>query len=195
MRGLIIVVILLAVGLCSGAVSGDDIKAEQSVYRLGIGDIFNISVLQPQELTVTVTVAPDGTINFPYIGNLAVQKKTLAEVQEAVQTKLGDGYMKYPVVSVFLQESRSRKFIVYGEVAKPGTYTLDEKTTVLKAVSMAGGLTKFGSLQTVKVLREKENEAGYTPIMVNLNDVLKGNSLEDILVKPGDIIVVSEGAF
>ena len=170
-------------------------KQEQAIYRLGIGDVLNISVLQPQEMTVTVTIAPDGTINFPYIGSLSVQGKTLIEVQDVVQAKLGDGYMRYPVVSVSLQESNSRKFIVYGEIEKPGTYVLDNKITVLKAVSIAGGLTKFGSSNSVKILREKKNEPGYTMIKVNLNDILKGSSSADILINPGDIIVVSEGAF
>ena len=165
------------------------------VYTLDVGDVLNISVLQPQSLSVTVTVAPDGTINFPYIGMVPAKDKTLGEVQDAIQSKLADGYMKYPVVSVLLQESRSRKFFVYGEVQKPGTYPLDNRTTVLKAISLAGGLTKFGAIDTIKILREKKDEAGYTEIKVNLKQIMKGGSKEDILLGSGDIVVVSQGAF
>ena len=165
------------------------------VYTLDVGDVLNINVLQPQSLSVTVTVAPDGTINFPYIGMVPAKDKTLGEVQDAIQSKLADGYMKYPVVSVLLQESRSRKFFVYGEVQKPGTYPLDNRTTVLKAISLAGGLTKFGAIDTIKILREKKDQAGYTEIKVNLKQIMKGGSKEDILLGSGDIVVVSQGAF
>ena len=102
-------------------------------YTLGIEDIIQINVLQPEEISVTVTVAPDGTINFPYIGIVNVASKSLDVVQDNIQERLADGYMKYPVVSVTLVESRSRKFFVYGAVVKPGTYPLEKNTTVFSA--------------------------------------------------------------
>ena len=99
------------------------------------------------------------------------------------------------VVSVFLEYSMSRKFYVYGEVNKPGTYPLEENATVLKAISMAGGFSKFGSSSRVKVLRERKDKPGYVPIKVNINDIMQGKAEEDILLLPGDIVVVSEGVF
>jgi polysaccharide export outer membrane protein len=165
------------------------------IYKVGVGDILNISVIQPQEISVTVTVAPDGTINYPYIGLVHVQGLNLAETQEIIQKKLAEGYMHFPVVSVILQESRSRRYFVYGEVQKPGTYPLDDKTTVLKAISVAGGLTKFGSTSRVQVLRENETEPGYKYLKVNIKALMEGAAQEDLLIQPGDIIVISESGF
>ena len=100
-----------------------------------------------------------------------------------------------PVVLVSLQESRSKKFFVYGEVVKPGTYQLDDNTTVLKAISMAGGFTKFGSSSRVKLLRPHEMRAGYDNIKVDIKAVMNGDSEADLLIHPGDMVVVSEGVF
>ncbi len=149
--------------------SAIDKKAAQEVvacveYRVGVDDVIEVVILQPEKIAVTATVSPDG-------------------------------YMKYPVVVVTLKESRSKKFFVYGEVMKPGTYYLDENATVLKAISMAGGFTKYGSSSRVKVLRPKKDSPGYEAIKVNIKAVMDGASTDDVVLEPNDIIVVSEGIF
>lgn len=169
--------------------------ARQEAYTVGVDDILEISVLKPDELLRVVNVAPDGTITFPYIGTIEVKDLTVPQIQEKIQAALADGYMKYPVVVVSLQESRSRKFFVYGEVIKPGAYLIAENATVLRAISMAGGFTKFGSSSRVKVLRPKQEEAGYETIKIDIKKVMEGDSEEDILLQAGDMVVVSEGVF
>jgi polysaccharide export outer membrane protein len=103
--------------------------------------------------------------------------------------------MKYPVVSVALKESRSRKFFVYGEVMRPGSFPLEENMSVLKAISMAGGFTKYGSSSRVKLLRPKKEAAGYETKNVDIKAVMDGDSSKDLLIEPEDMIVVSEGIF
>lgn len=164
-------------------------------YAIGVGDILELSILQPEKMLVNVAVAPDGSISVPYIGSLTVKGLTLTDAQNTIQTSLSDGYMKYPVVVLSLVESRSRKVLVYGEVIRPGEYPLDEESTVLRAISMAGGFTKYGSSSRVKVLRPKKDGPGYDSIKININDLMNGQPEADILVKPGDIVVVSEGVF
>jgi len=163
-------------------------------YLVGVDDILDIVIIQPEPLPGVYTVSVDGTISFPYIGNVEVRGKTLDEIKAEIETRLSEGYLKYPVVSVALKQSLSNKFFVYGEVMKPGTFLADDKTTVLKAISMAGGFTKFGST-TVKVLRPKKNGSGYDTKKVNVNAVMSGNSKADLIIESGDIIVVSESLF
>jgi polysaccharide biosynthesis/export protein len=191
---------LTALFLFTGAAFCADVKTEPKApaaieYAIGIDDVLDISVLQPEKLSVTVTVSPDGSINFPYIGTVQSKGLTLIGLQEQIQKRLSEGYMKYPVVSVFLRENRSKKFFIYGEVNRPGTYMIDENSSVLKAISTAGGFTKFGSSSRVKVLRPKANEAGYDTIKVNLGSAMDGNSQADVVLHSGDIVVVSEGVF
>lgn len=169
--------------------------ARTGEYRVGVGDILEISVIQPESIMNLSPVASDGTITFPYIGSVKVQGMLLGDVQNEIQSRLADGYMKYPVVSVTLKESHSRKFFVYGEVMKPGTYPLEDNTTALKAISIAGGMTKFGSTSRVKILRPYKDKAGYETIKVNMDAAMKGSADSDIVLQPEDIVVVSEGIF
>jgi polysaccharide export outer membrane protein len=172
-----------------------DSTAAVGPYMIGVDDVLEINVLKPETLTSTVSVSPDGTINFPYIGNVMLKGRTVEQVQQEVQTRLGDGYMKYPIVSVALKESRSRKFFVYGEVLKPGAYAIEENTSVLRAISIAGGFSKFGSSSRVKVLRPKKGGPSYEPIKINITAVMDGDCSADLLLRAGDVIVVSEGIF
>jgi len=165
-------------------------------YQVGPNDILDINILQPEPpLLNTVTVSPDGDITFPYIGTVSVKGKTLAQIQEDVQKRLGDGYIKYPVVSVDLKQSHSRRFFVYGEVVKPGAYDMEENMTVLGGISIAGGFSQFGSASRVKILRPKKGTTGYDVIKVNVKDVMDGVADSDPAIDQGDIIVVSEGIF
>lgn len=164
-------------------------------YRIGVEDVLDISVLQPDPLAATVTVSPDGSVSFPLIGGVRIKGLTTEEAQHEIERRLADGYMKYPVVSVSLRESRSRKFFVYGEVIKPGAYPMEEHATVLKAISIAGGFTKFGSSSHVKILRQQPNQPGYETIPINIKAVMDGNAQQDVLLQDGDMVVVSEGVF
>jgi len=168
--------------------------AQPSEYRVGNEDVLDIAVLQPEPMALTVTVSPDGSITFPYIGKVEVKGKTPAEVQDEIQRRLADGYLKYPVVSVAVKESRSKKFYVYGEVLKPGTYFLEDNMTVLKAISSAGGFTKYGNSSRVKILRTKPGSAGYDMIKINMKLIMNGLA-QDTVLEPGDIVQVEEGVF
>jgi len=196
MKKLVLAVLAVFVSMAA-AHAADKQPAQEAVveYAIGIDDVLDISILQPEKLSVTVTVSPDGAINFPYIGMVRAKGLTLIHLQEQIQKRLSEGYMKYPVVSVFLRENRSKKFFVYGEVLKPGTYLLDENTTVIKAISMAGGFTKFGSSSRVKVLRPKTEGTGYEAMKVNINAAMEGDSKADVVLHSGDIVVISEGVF
>jgi len=179
-------------------VVGTKTQAEETPleeYLVGINDILQIDILRPEALTAMETVTPDGAISFPYIGTVMVKGKTLNQIQQLIQSKLADGYMKYPVVTVSLKESRSKKFFVYGEVVHPGSYPIEPNTTVLKAISIAGGFTKYGSSSNVKILRTRDEGVGYNAIKVKIRAIMGGDSDSDLILKSGDIVVVSEGIF
>jgi polysaccharide export outer membrane protein len=169
-------------------------QRSEDEYPVGIDDVLEISVIQPDKMNYTVRVSPDGFISFPFIGNVKVKGLTLSQVQEKIRTELENGFLRYPLVYVSLVESRSRRFFVYGEVEKPGTFPLEENTTILRAISMAGGLTKFGSA-SVKLLSPRESNEGYELTRVNLNKILDGDPQADIVIKPGDVLVVAGGMF
>lgn len=164
-------------------------------YTVGIGDILEVSILKPEQLKNTVTVSPAGEISVAYLGTINVIGKTVGQVQKIIQWRLARGYLKYPVVVVSLLKSHSRKFTISGEVIRPGTYALEVNTTVLKAISIAGGFTRFGSKSKIKILRPRKDRPGYNSIIVDLQKVMDGKGEADIEIVAGDIIIVSEGLF
>lgn len=169
--------------------------SQDNIYRVGIGDILEVRILKPDEITDRSTVSPSGEISVAYIGSVHAKGKTISEIQKHIQWSLSNGYLKYPVVVVSLIESNSRNFTVSGEVVRPGTYQLQENTTVLKAISISGGFTRFGSKSRVRLLRPNLDKPGYQNIKINLKKAIDGDAKEDIMLQPGDILIVSEGFF
>jgi polysaccharide export outer membrane protein len=90
---------------------------------------------------------------------------------------------------------RSKEFLMYGEVNKVGVFPLEKDITVMKALTMAGGLTKWGSESRVKVLRKTGDGKKLEIINVNINEVLKGNAEADMNLQPDDIVMVSTRMF
>ncbi len=198
LRSTILFILLLLISVYSYAAENGTpaVSSPTSVslqYQIGVDDIIEIDVLQPQQLASTLTVAPDGTITFPYIGSVQVKGCTLADVQQKIQAGLMD-YMKYPVVSVSLTQSRSRMFYVYGEVNHPDSYVIQENMTVVQAISVAGGFTKVASTNDVKILRHNHDGSGSNTITVRVSDVMSGKS-QDVKVEPGDVITVPQKFF
>ncbi len=163
-------------------------------YLVGVDDIILVTVIQPDKLESELTVSPDGAITFPYIGKVVVKGLTLMQIQENIQTRLAD-YMKYPVVTVSLRESRSRMFFVYGEVKIPGAYPIQQNMSVLRAVSMAGGFTPVAATNEVKILRAKADQSGNETLTTDVSAVMQGKTQNDIKVEAGDVITVSKRFF
>jgi len=180
----------------SADVPAVELLATATDYTVGPGDILEINILQPDKMSTRSSVSPDGYITVPYIGQVKVEKFTTDQVQIEIEKRLADGYMKFPSVMVSLLESHSRKFFVYGAVERPGSFALeDNNMTILRAISVAGGFTRFGSSSRVKMLRAKKDGPGYETIKININGVMAGDSHADMILQNGDIIVISEGIF
>lgn len=165
-------------------------------YKIGIDDILELNVLQPDTFSTRVTVSPDGSITFPYIGEVKVRGMTLKQIKLEIETRLADGFMKYPLVNVLLLESRSRKFFIYGDVAKPGAYALEKEVTVLQAIALSGGFTRFNSSSRVSILRPFENrKLGFQTIEVDIKAAMRGFSSANPVVQADDMVMVSQGTF
>ncbi|MFO0792872.1 MAG: SLBB domain-containing protein [Candidatus Brocadiaceae bacterium] len=88
---------------------------------------------------------------------------------------------------------RSKDFFIYGEVAKPGKFVLEDNMTVLRAISLAGGFSKYGSPDKVKILRTVPGKTEYESIKVDIKGAVSGQVGKDIRLEPQDIVVVMEG--
>lgn len=160
-------------------------------YTISVDDVLDISVRDHADLKTVAPVAADGTISFPYIGRVSVKGMSLPEIEKEISQKLAEGYIKYPAVSVALSTTKSLRYFVYGEVLKPGRYTLEDNTTVLKALSLAGGITPDGLYGNIKLKRKQKDKQEYMEFSVITNGDKKDNYAGgDMPVQVDDILVV-----
>lgn len=166
--------------------SGGPLSATDQNYRLGPEDVVHISVWGNDEITLDVTVRPDGKISVPLIQDVQAEGLNAAELADVIHSRLL-AFIREPQVSVIVKQVNAPKFFVIGNVARPGTYPLRGNTSVLQALSLAGGFTEFASRRRIKVVRDWGGR----------QDVRKVNYFEIIdegdgnyLLRPGDTIVV-----
>ncbi|MCZ8129681.1 MAG: polysaccharide biosynthesis/export family protein [Steroidobacteraceae bacterium] len=157
-------------------------------YRLSPGDQLEISVWKEPELTKTVIVRPDGRFSVPLAGEIAASGRTTAQVQAEISSRL-QKYIPEPVVTASLTALEGNRVYVIGQVTKPGTYVMNPRLTVLQALSVAGGMTPFASVNDILVLRG--TGATQRVIPFRYADVVRGRSLEQNLVlEAGDVVIV-----
>ena len=178
--------------LPSGTVKGSETKYESAVndpaYVIGPDDIINISVWREAELSRTIPVRPDGKISLPLLNDIQAAGLTPTELSTAITEKLKK-YVTDPQVTAIVTEIRSRRVYILGEVNRPGAYPLLPNMTVLQALSSAGGFSQFADLKKISVLRNEGGKQMRYPF--DYKEVVKGaKAKQDILLKPGDTIVV-----
>ncbi|MHB1516200.1 MAG: polysaccharide biosynthesis/export family protein [Acidiferrobacteraceae bacterium] len=163
-------------------------RIASGAYRVGPGDILDISVWQEKKLKQEVLVAPDGTISFPLVGTVHVGGETVGEIRRDLTRRLGQ-YIAAPTVNVSLRKVVNNTVYVVGRVNKPGEFVAPGYVDVLQALSMAGGLTPFADENDIKVLR-RENGKDLV-FRFHYSQVEDGEHLkQNIVLKPGDVVVV-----
>src|SRR5467141_551200 len=157
-------------------------------YKIGPQDVLRIDVWKETEVSRAVPVRPDGKISLPLLND--VQAAGLTPMQ--LSGVIADGLKKYmndPQVTVSVSEINSRRIYVTGEVTRTGAFPLLPNMTVLQALSSSGGFTAFAKLKNIYVLRVEEGKQVKHPF--NYKDVVSGkNQAQNILLQPGDVIVV-----
>ena len=144
--------------LLSITVSSYNIEAAKPFNSLGDQQVL-AQALQSQtnavELLTGYFVDSEGFIDMPVIGRFNVNKKTIAEVKEALVNEM-KVYLKDPVVNIRVLNF---KVSVLGEVKTPGTIRLTNKRiTIFEAIGMAGDLTAYSNRTNVIIIREKNGK-------------------------------------
>jgi len=156
-------------------------------YRLGPEDQIRVSVWENTQLTLDLVVRPDGKISMPLIQDVTAAGRTTIELAAQIRQKLTT-FLKEPQVSVIVLQINAPKFFVIGNVLRPGTYPLRAETSVLQALSLAGGFTQFASVKKIKLIR---NIAGRQEVrQINYNKMIDDGGEGNYILGSGDTIVV-----
>ncbi len=141
------------------------VRAEQSPYLIGPGDMIDISVWKDEALTKSVVVLPDGNISFPLIGEIHAVGRPLSEIKAEVEEKV-KSYVPEPTVSVEIKQVNSMLVYVIGRVNQPGRFILNTNVNVLQALAMAGGLNPFAKRDKIRILRKEGDKTSHLPVQV-----------------------------
>ncbi len=153
-------------------------------YKIGPADVLKIEVWGEDKYSGLFTVDQDGKFVYKLVGELEAGGLTREEVKDNVEKALSK-YLVKPRVEVTVQEVQSKKYYLNGLVNHPGEYLLIVPTTILQAISKAGGLQDFANAKKIYVLR------GSTKIPFNYKEVSQGKKMDqNILLKPGDQVFI-----
>ena len=158
------------------------LSAEDQSRRLQAGDRLEIHLRAiPNPENMKSVVDENGTLNFPFIGAIKVVGLTCSEAERLVEKAYVDGGI-YRHITVIIVPPES-EYAVQGEVLRPGPYPLSRDMTLMQALSRAGRFTEFADATRVKLIRGKET------LEINVKRI-EQNKEKDIIVKPGDVILV-----
>lgn len=195
--------LLLAISLLAGCnrhvpttYPTQEVYAEDTT--LGQRDEFEVRVFRHEEMSGVYAVSDQGTINFPEIGTVEVRGKTPEQVEQEIQTRLADGFLVDPIVSVRVKEYKSKTISVFGQVRKPTTIPYVVGMSIADAISQAGGFTPMASKDAVKVTRNVVSqtsggtrETKKVSFSVPVESIAKGEA-QPFYMRPGDTIFVPE---
>lgn len=172
-------------------------EATDYEYLIGVGDIMSIVVWDHPELTAPFgsfnnikdqgnVVREDGTIFYPFVGQVKVAGRTARAVRNELAEKLAT-YIESPQLDVKIASYRSQRFFVTGSVNGPGSFPVsDVPVRVVEAIGMAGGLRDDADMFDVTLSR------GADSFNVPLFDILyEGDVRGNALLQHGDVLHIA----
>ncbi len=142
----------------------------------------------PRGLSRLVTVRPDGYVTFPMVGETAVSGKTIHEVNDYLNEKY-EGVLPGLHCDLFLERHSGTVVYVVGEVRKPGSFAIAKPISVTEAVAMAGSFTDDAELDSVMVIRKRDQSLTATRLDVrDMQDFTTASAF--FYLQPDDIILV-----
>lgn len=194
-RSIIAAALISIGGVGCGDPPASEYPAQQAYVEdttLGSGDVFEVRVFRQKELSGVYRVSSQGTITFPMIGALEVAQQSPQQIEELIRTRLADGYLVNPQVSVLVKEYNSKKVSVIGQVRRPGSLSFSEGMTVVDAIAQAGGFAALARKNAVTVTRGVE--ADKTTYTVPVDSIGKGTA-DNFFIRPDDVVFVPKRPF
>lgn len=176
----------------------------QDSYRVKPGDQLSVEVLEDSSLNRTVVVLPDGRFSFPFAGTVRASGRTVSQIQAAVRQAIASNFAVDPTVFVSINpladlnapdESKAKinKIYFVGEVGSPGLREVERGTTLLQALSQAGGFTNFAATKRVQLRRTNAKTGLQSVYQIDYNALANGAAMRnDFPLHDGDVILVPE---
>ena len=156
-----------------------------SSYTLDIGDVLQVQIVGQNDYIDDFSVNSDGSISLPDIGKITIAGLSLNNASQLIKSKINAAFIGTEAF-INLSQIRDVNILVTGNAQNPGIYTLTGNSNILHAISAAGGISEFGSLREINLIRN--------------NNVIESLDLYDLLIegkynikkrlRSGDIVFV-----
>ncbi len=168
-------------------------------YVIGPLDELTIHVWRNPELGAEkIQVRPDGRITTPLVTDMPAVGKTPSMLAQDIRLQLSQ-YIEEPLVSVIVNQfagTFSQQIRVVGATEKPASIPYRANMTVLDAMIAVGGLSEYASGNKAKLIRFDKSTGSQKEYGLRLADLLKrGESSANVMLKPGDVIIIPESTF
>ncbi len=157
-------------------------------FTFGPGDSLQIRVWRHDDLSMDVTIAPDGAISYPLVGRVQVAGLTYDQVVARLQSAVSEFYVDAQV-SVNIAQVTNQKVLVLGEVAQPMVLQITNDLSLLEALTRAGGIHADARTKNVLVVRGGADK----PVVftVDVEAVYgRGDFAQMVYLQRGDIVYV-----
>ena len=159
-------------------------------FRIGIGDVLGISVWkEPDHSVESLVVRPDGKISIPLLREIDAVGLTPLQLEDVLTEKFKE-FINSPTVTVVVRDIRSQIIYLTGAVGRPGSLLMRPGMTAWQALSEGGGVAEYAKRKKIYIVREIGGER--TTIDFDYTAVMKGDADKDLVLRPGDTIVVPE---
>ena len=167
-------------------------------YVIGPLDDLTIFVWRNPELGAKVQVRPDGRITTPLISDMPAVGKTPKQLADDMKVALTK-YIENPLVSVIVNQfsgTFSQQVRIVGATEKPASIPYRANMTLLDAMISVGGLSEYAAGNRARLVRFNKNEGKQQEFNVRIGDLLKrGDSKANVMLAPGDVIIIPESMF
>jgi polysaccharide export outer membrane protein len=192
--------LLIASALLVTTASGRLVAQSAADYVIGPQDVLQIQVFDQPDLGGKYTVEVDGTFTFPMIGRIKASSLTLRAFETELKRRLADGYFRNPQVTVAVEQYRSQRVFVMGEVRQPGPVALTGGMTLIEALARAGSTLQTASGE-VAIVRAAQGSGEAGPLMpgqdagtevfrASIRELQSGSLSQNIELHDGDTIFV-----
>jgi polysaccharide export outer membrane protein len=173
-------------------------RPESANYVVGPEDVLTVTVFNEPALSGRYRVENDGEFSYPFLGRVKAGGTTLADLAAVLRTKLSEGYLRNPQVTVDVDQFRSQSVFVMGEVRSPGKYVLTGSVSLLEVLAQAGSTTpsagnevlvlhpKSPAIEAVSVAAPGDAEVR----RVSLREIEGGRLSQNVPIRDGDTVFV-----
>ena len=165
-------------------------RAADAEYRVGPGDVVEVSVLGHSDLSRTATVQPNGSVTLPLLNEVPVAGLTVSEVQRKLTTLLNKDFLVDPHVEVRVTEYQSQFVLVLGEINAPGRKALRGGSRLVDVLVDSGGFTSHASGVVVINRSEGTFEGGAKVLRMRLGGTFSAQDYValEVVLRQGDVV-------